>query len=561
MQKKDRKEKREMSLRAKLLLLFFLLLFSRVILSLVYLTIYGSHTTPIPETYFYYGVSRMRLALEPYDITGWILKGVATLFPEEYLLYGVFFAGSLISSFTALMVFFFVRDEKDERTAMTASLLYGFLVEPLSMGVLLFTHDLVQMPFFIAFLATFWRAVKRRSLKFAVIAAIIFLIATRINATIFIALEIAIIAGLFLMIEKKEKYYAYLFYLIGAFFFLSCVLFISGVIGNLIPPLLEVLSSVSKYNYESLFSTYLSGTADFAPPSLFAFWIRYNAFLFMIPPALSFSFKKKDLLFLSVFFVAAVSSLFFDRATRILDLGMALMVGNFIFSEEAKGVGSHVSVIAVVFVFLMFMLGISSPFFLFLPIVILVIWVIAMKREEHERTIFTLGLLLINAVFLLAITGAPPISEAEYESYRFLEGKEGTVSSDWGRGFAIKAIANLEPEASPANLSDFYQKVLMKEEEVATREMRGKGIRYVIVTNQYFKFSGGEVRASDFFLKYYSGRSEELGRTLLFRMLFDDEKLSSFRKVFEKRDMATNTIVKVFLLEDTMTIKIIEKVI
>jgi hypothetical protein len=576
--KKRVKEEKEMPLGRKVLFLFALFFSVRVCMSLVYLSLYGSHTTPITETYFYYGVANGRLALEPYDVTGWILKFVAYIFHGESLLYGVFLTGSLISSLTALLVFFFVKDMIDEKAALVASILYGFLMEPLSMGVLLFTHDLVQMPFLITFLWCVWTALKRRKVVWAAAAILFFLSATRINATIFIALEIAFVAVILHSLEKKERLYAYVFYALSVLLIFSLGSFLFGAADKFIPSILRLLSLASRYDYGSLLATYHSGTADFTPPSLNAYWTRYNVFLFILPPSLYSSFKRRDSLPLAVFFPAAISSLFFDRASRVLDLGMALLLFNYIISEKARAHSLPILAFGAVTTVLVWVMGRGSFLFLSTPLAILLIWTISSRRRECEPRILGAGFLLTNILFFFLVTGAPLITEAEYASYRYLEGGKGLVLQDWGRGFAIEAVSGLSSEASPANLSTLYQEVLMKGEEAACEEMRGRRIRYVVVTTQYFKLMGGEVAVSDFFLKHYNGRLEDLSETLLFHMLYDEGRVSCLTKVFERRDMATNAIVKVFEIkmtpdfhlrdydlglsyEVTTTIKLIEKVI
>jgi hypothetical protein len=544
--KKRVKEEKEMPLGRKVLFLFVLFFSVRVCMSLIYLFLYGFHTTPITETYFYYGVANGRLTLDPYDITGWILKFVAHISPREFLLYGVFLAGSLISSLTALLVFFFVKDMIDEKAAFVASLLYGFLMEPLSMGVLLFTHDLVQIPFLLAFLWCVWIALKKRKAGWAVVAILFFLVATRINATIFIALEIAFVVVILHSLEKKDTHYAYTFYALSMFLVFSLLLFLFRETDKFIPSILKLLSIASRYNYGSLLATYHSGTADFTPPSLDAYWTRYNVFLFILPPSLYTSFKKKDSLSLAVFFPAAISSLFFDRASRVLDLGMALMLCNYIISEKTRAHSLPILAFGSAIITLVWVMGKGSFLFLFTPLAILLLWTILSKRRESKPWILGTGFLFINILFFFLVTGKPLITEAEYASYRYLEGGKGLVLQDWGRGFAIEAVSGLPVEASPANLSTFYQEVLMKGEKVACEEMEGRRIRYVVVTNQYFKLTEGEVGVSDFFLKHYNGRLEDLSETLLFGMLYDEGRVSCFTKVFERRDMATNTIVKVF---------------
>jgi hypothetical protein len=54
---------------------------------------------------------------------------------------------------------------------------------------------------------------------------------------------------------------------------------------------------------------------------------------------------------------------------------------------------------------------------------------------------------------------------------------------------------------------------------------------------------------SDFFQKYYNGTPESLSETLLFVMFYDERRVSCLTKAFKRRDMATNTIVKVFKIK------------
>jgi hypothetical protein len=526
----------------------------RLLLNVSYLSQFGGHTTPVTETYFYYGVARGTMGLSHYDITFWLLRLLGTMVKGETLLYAVFGCGLLISSCTAVILYLGSIRILGENGAFVASLLYTFSMQPLTMGTLLFTHDLVQIPLFILLLYAGLR-VGDKKILWAVLLIPLFLVALQVNPLIVLAVEVLFLYYAYIGFQRVwgEKVFPAMSYGLAIVFLILILLNLLGLSERITIFAIDFISWISPYSKEGLLSTLRIGSPDFVPTNVYLLWQRYNALFFLLPFGMLSFFKKKNAFMISLLFVSLSSSLLFDRATRIVDLAFALTAAEALvsWSEEWKKNISYV----VVAVFAFALVAVTTGYFtvlVFLPFLVILLWSYILKKNFHSRTTIIVALFITYGVFILAFPSHPPqVSEAEYEAYRFVGTKEGKlILTAWDNGFAALAVSEKLPLCSPQNLDNTYQTILMKtNEEEALALVRDKDVDFIVVTSARFSVDKGRVVAWRFFTDYAPGRlsEKELRQTLLFRMLYEEGSLSGFTKIFEKRDESTGTIVKVFI--------------
>jgi len=526
----------------------------RLLLDVFYLSRFGGHTTPVTETYFYYGVARGTMGLSHYDITFWLLRLLGTTVEGETLLYAVFGCGLIISSCTAVILYLVSARILGENGGFVASLLYAFSIQPLAMGILLFTHDLVQMPFFILLLYAGLRAGDKKFL-WAVLLIPLFLVALQVNPLIVLAVEALFLYYAYIGLQRVwgEKVFPVVSFGLAIVFLILILLNLLGLSERITILAIDFISRISPYTREGLLSTLRIGSPDFVPTNIYLLWQRYNALFFLLPFGMLSFFRKKNAFMISLLFVSLSSSLLFDRATRIVDLAFALTAAEALvsWSEEWKNNISY----AIVAVFAFALVAVTTGYFtllVFLPFMVILLWGYILRKNFHSRVAIVLALFIAYSVYVLASPSHPPqVSEAEYEAYRFIGTKEGKlILTAWDNGFAAQAVSEKLPLCSPQNLDNTYQTILMKtNEEEALALVRDKNVDFIVATSARFSVDEGRVVAWRFFTDYTSGSLDEkkLRQTLLFRMLYEEGSLSGFTKIFEKMDESTGTIVKVFI--------------
>jgi hypothetical protein len=435
-----------------------------------------------------------------------------------------------------------------------ASLLYAFSIQPLAMGILLFTHDLVQMPFFILLLYAGLRAGDKKFL-WAILLIPLFLIALQINPLIVLAAEVLFLYYAYIGLQRVwgEKVFPVVSFGLAIVFLILILLNLLGLSERITILAIDFISRISPYTKEGLLSTLRIGSPDFVPTNVYLLWQRYNALFFLLPFGMLSFFRKKNAFMISLLFVSLSSSLLFDRATRIVDLAFALTAAEALvsWSEEWKNNISY----AIVAVFAFALVAVTTGYFtplVFLPFIVILLWGYILRKNFHSRVAIVLALFIAYSVYVLASPSHPPqVSEAEYEAYRFIGTKEGKlILTAWDNGFAAQAVSKKLPLCSPQNLDNTYQTILMKtNEEEALALVKEKNVDFIVATSARFSLDGGRVVAWRFFTDYASGSLDEkkLRQTLLFRMLYEEGSLSGFTKIFEKRDESTGTIVKVFI--------------
>ncbi|MFQ6088423.1 MAG: glycosyltransferase family 39 protein [Candidatus Methanofastidiosia archaeon] len=563
--------------------IFFFSLLLRSALTLTFLLRYGFHTTLTPEVWFYFGVSKGSFTLLRFDPTLWILRFSSMVLPEDMLFYAVIFLGSALSSLTSVLIFFLLERLYNKKLGVLAGLIYALMIHPLLSGTAFFTHDTVAIP--VSLLALIFgvllkleRTRKRWIYLFGFLLSAY--IGSQINFTIVFALIFIFLLYLYyfgefilsrMKFSFKRFYLSYFVLLSISLIFLRFTLFSN---------LLELLSPISQEARGiDLLMQIKANSMDLLPITPFRVWEQYNLLLVFIPFGIYSCYDKRDVSSMLIFLLGVTFSSIFMRGSRLLDIGVAMVVAHAFFSWNRRwnSLMYYLSLALFFFIALYFLLSfedISSNLyalstfsvFLFLPIIFLFLALFFLIKSRNPKSsifvLFTLfGLLYSNLLF-----DTPQLTEAEYSAFRFLRGRDkGVILVKWDIGFAAEAISQMKPESTPVEITDLYPEVLMRVDEEEVYELiSGENIKYIVVTDkEFFRFYNQNIKryqviANQFFLDH---AKEEFTytyaeKTLIFRMLYSERNLKYFKKIFSRKDKKAGTVVKVFeVLESYKTTK------
>ena len=140
-----------LDIRKASLLIFCTAFVIRGLLNYIFFERFGYRAVQYHEIWFYYGVAKGKFQLMALDPTVPILKAV-NIFSGDLLVYGIVFAGIVLSSLTAVFIFLLVRELHDNKTGIIAGLLYAALSFSASITTAGFTHDIVAVPIIVMIL-------------------------------------------------------------------------------------------------------------------------------------------------------------------------------------------------------------------------------------------------------------------------------------------------------------------------------------------------------------------------------------------------------------------------
>ncbi|MFQ6089480.1 MAG: hypothetical protein ACE5K0_11355 [Candidatus Methanofastidiosia archaeon] len=555
----------------RLAIYIFLTCFTaRVLLGMLYIKRYGLHATPLQETYFYFGVSNKTFELLPFDPTFWILRSLGLVLPERLLYFGVVLSATILSSLAPVLVFFLVRELHEKSIALASSLIFGFMIEPLASGILIFSHDIVQVLILIFILYLTIRIKKSRTFKekttYTPFLLLFIFLSSQVNMVVFVIPLILFCYFIYhifspfagrLGISDKRYFLYYALFLIFLFVLVRYLIFSNLMV------VMDFMSSLSlRTRGIDLVNQLLAGSPDLLPADLSEFWGKYNVLLILLPFSLYGCYLKRDALSLSVFVVGLSSSLIFSRGTRVLDIGVAMLsplAFYFLRREHLKYlVTSALAALIIVFFMVAPVLVVEKISFLYIsPLLIALLFIIAFQRF-NLRGALSLTLLifiLFNTLYFSLVFTEPQVSEAEFQAMSFLrEQDDGKVLVNWGLGFFVEAVSGLEPTASPTNVNFDYQRILLSSEENVLQVLMEGNVRYIIVSDRRFKLflnpitNQLDIYMDPSFSPFLRGdvTFSEIKNFLIYKMLYEERELKNFKLIFEIKDEKTGYVVRIF---------------
>lgn len=542
-------------------LIFFTGFITRLLLTILFINKYGPHATR-GELWHWVAAAEGKALLNPLDPTKLLFDVTRIFFGGELFPYGLMLLAMIASSFCGVIIYFIVSELFDKKTAFTAGFLYVLMTESIYSSVANFIHDLVVLPLILLSILSFILFSKKGlGLWERLIYLISFFSFTwfTYNAS----KEVYVLFGLFILFivytifnfisEKlglgRDKSYPF-FVFTALFLSLISAAFFGGRVFD------EIFGLMSQGRY---------GSQDIVPLTLETFWGRTLLFIFFLPAGLLTAFRRKDNLFMALFFYGLLISFFVSRGTRIMDVGAAVLVAHALVSWKKQWIMPS-ALIYSVFLFTVLATSVFDfDYFLFnhLPSIALSLaFILTYMRYGNENRF--LILFLIAALFMGYIaciekaTLSDISSEGEYVSLKWLstQAKEGDkVLISWDRGDMASVVANVTPISNYDRISMKTHNMLWYPEDCAASELRKRGVVYVVVTSRDFSsfIEGGEIRfilGSLIFKDKENLTATPITNSSIYKLRYTPHQTTEFTPINAVSDSRSGTNILIYRIKE-----------
>jgi len=566
----------------------------RVALDIIFFTKSGWFSSHLIEVWFYYGVARGVYTLSFLDPTFLLLRGPGWLISGPLLYQIVVFEAAFISALTAVLIFYWLESHGGRKVGWWGGVIFALLPAPITLSLVNFSHDLVQVPLVVLFFWSAGRAIDGRGKRIqATIGTLVALfLGMKIGPLMAGALGIIFLYGLWVIFRRLVA---------GGPSWWSSAIFLAGLIilnyGFYLlikPSLLEWIAPLAmKFRGIDLMAQVRIQVGDLQPLPRDAFWNRYTLFIFFLPWGFWTAFKKRDFLSFSLFFFSLALAMVVNRGARLLDLAVVLLAARALANWNRK---AAIVTIASVFIYIaadLLFPGQSRGIYLGIPYGLNLLWGSIIRSLTlpdfqapgmylscgwlfagffamtilwavliNEKRIWILWLIPLpvlllqgNWVLLAANTSSDQI---EYESYQWLNNHSRPgekIFAAWNQGYFLGSTTGLIPVTTPEKIDFNLSRVYWKEEGEAARELRRRGVKYVHITNRYFGITGVNKGNDTFTMRGntiigprpdHIRSFSRMSRTLLFRLIYEPATLKFFRPIYEKIDPDRKIMVRFF---------------
>jgi len=576
--------------------IFLLALAVRLIADLIFFSRHGWFSSHLIEVWFYYGVARGVFFLSPLDPTYLLLRLPGLVLPDSVLYQATVLSAAAVSALTAFLIYGWLRRRLGFAAGVGGGIAFALLPAPITLCLVNFSHDLVAIPLIVLF---FWaldlsvRAGKVR-LKAALAALACLFLGLMVGPLMAGALLAALLAAAWPLLKRslaRPLGTALAVLYLAGLIFLSCLLFLL-----LRPNLLNWIAPLAlRFRGIDLAAQMRIQVGDLQPLPPEAFWNRYTIFVFLIPWGLWTAFRKRDFFALTLFLVSLVLALVVNRAARLLDVSVILLValaiagwnrpaawvtavwalllflGNLFFPSAVRAVYAAVPLglegllgeiidwafpleggadparlrFALLFIGY-FLLGLAGP-------------LIFRGKRLWAGAVLAVPVAFLQVSWVLAVAGTSS-DEAEYRAYRKLDTLAAPgekIFAAWNQGYFIGSVTGLDPLTTPEKIDLSLSRLYWEEEERAVEELLRRGVDYVHVSSRYFGITSVNPETDTFGMRGstiigprpdHIRRFSVMRRTLLFRMIYEPESLSRMRIIHQDLDPETRLLVRIFRL-------------
>ncbi|MFH0861798.1 MAG: glycosyltransferase family 39 protein [Candidatus Altiarchaeota archaeon] len=521
---------------------------------------YGWHATNHAEAWFYAEVmDGLRTpANGASDPTVWLLRAFGVLFPGGSSFHAVIAASAILSSFTAVALYFLADELYGRKSALIAGVAWATMSEPIALGISGFTHDHLQLLLIsLAILSAIKSLTSSgwaRPLFAAAFVAAVFL-GSRINDGIWVGFAVAAMAVSHILLQQspalRRRMSPETIYLVCI-----CFLVIASIASGF-----TILKDILEAQLEGLPQGRL-GSFDVVPTTPAIFWLRYNVLLFMVPYGLLAAFRRKDVPAIMLTVFGVIFSLMMDRGGRISDLGIALL---FAVAASDWGVGpvkgifsrrntlkATIVISAVTFI-LFASFASSGPKYsaLYLLTGAVLAHSLMTFRGAHSLAVILLAASAAGfgtAVFY--VTDIPRenlLTEAEYDVLNWLgtQGRDGRILTGWDRGHMAEYITRMGSVSNAGVYDKPIHDLLWLEPGASAAGLRGAGVTHILMNSAnynvyedasgrtYTRIVGSLVQSPEKPLS-----KQALNRTAIYSMRYLDGG-GHFTLIRSKQDAAT----------------------
>jgi hypothetical protein len=425
-----------LDVRRAALFIFGVAFLTRTLLNYVFFERFGYRAMQYPEIWFYYGVAKGKFQLLALDPTGIILKAVNALF-GDLLVYGIVFAGIVLSSLAAVFIFLLVKEIYDSKTGIMAGLLYAALSFPASVTTAGFTHDIVAVPVIVLTLYFALLTGKGGGIKTLLPMLLLIAVGASINPMIIFGVFAVLVYFALKNTDDYTKYKNSLLWITAGAIFVR-IMFYQDILNY-------IAKLAMKYRGIDLLSQ-LGNSADLAPPDIEVLLVGYNFLLLLALFGFGEALKKRDSMSLSMLLAGLLAISAISKGTRVLDIGMCMVAAvGFVNMKKYRGFATQLLLIFVI-------------------------------------TNITIGVYY----------SPPGFTKTEHEIFTWLEANTEpgeTLYAKWTYGYTLQALSNLEPVSTPERIRpEIYSILWVQDEDVMVQGMTLLGANYILVSDEDFYY-------------------------------------------------------------------------
>lgn len=566
----------------------------RVTLDIIFFLRFGWFSSHLIEVWFYYGVARGVYTLSFLDPTFLLLRIPGLLITGPVLYQIVVFEAALISALTAVLIFYWLDSCCGREAGWWGGVVFALLPAPITLSLVNFSHDLVQVPLVVLF---FWAAGmaidgRGRRLRAWIIAAASLLLGIMIGPLMAGALGIIFLYGLWVIFRRLIN--SVPSWWVTAIFLICLISLNYGFYLLIKPNLLEWLAPLAlKFRGIDLMAQVRIMVGDLQPLPTDSFWNRYTLFIFFLPWGIWTAFKRRDFLAFSLFIFSLALAMVVNRGARLLDLAVVVMAAQALANwNRSAAIVTIASVVIYIAVDLLSP-GLARAIYLGIPYGLTLLWGSVIKSFTSPdfqmpgmylkcgwlfagffaviilwaglfkgKRIWIVGLILASVILLqgswVLLAANTSSDQIEYESYQWLEDHSRTgekVFAAWNQGYFLGSVTGLIPVTTPGKIDFDLSRTYWMEEKDSAQELRRRGIKYIHVTNRYFGITGVDEKNDTFTMRGntiigprpdHIRRFSRMRKTLLYRMIYEPDTFRHFRPVHQEIDQERKVMVRFF---------------
>jgi hypothetical protein len=566
----------------------------RVTLDIIFFLRSGWFSSHLIEVWFYYGVARGVYTLSFLDPTFLLLRIPGLLITGPVLYQIVVFEAALISALTAVLIFYWLDSRCGRAAGWWGGVVFALLPAPITLSLVNFSHDLVQIPLLVLF---FWAAGlaidgRGRRIRAGILAAVCLLLGMKIGPLMAGALGIIFLYGLWAIFRRLVK--AGSSWWSSAIFLAVLIMLNYGFYLLIKPNLLEWIAPLAlKFRGIDLMAQVRIQVGDLQPLPRDAFWNRYTLFIFFLPWGIWTTFKKRDFLTFSLFTFSLALALVVNRGARLLDLAVVILAAQALANwKRSAGIVTIAAVCIYIAVDLVSP-GLARGIYFGIPYGLTLLWGSVIKSftvadlqvpEIYLRCgwlfagffaviiiwaglfkgkmIWIVGIILASVILLqgswVLLAANTSSDQVEYEAYQWLDNHSRPgekIFAAWNQGYFLGSTTGLIPVTTPEKIDFDLSRTYWMEEKDSARELRRRGVKYIHVTSRYFGITGVNEKNDTFTMRGntiigprpdHIRRFSRMRKTFLYRMIYEPDTFRYFRPVHQEIDQERKVLVRFF---------------
>lgn len=582
------------------LIVFLFGLLQRVFVSIVFWEKFGWHASHLTEVWFY---SKMAAAPRPLgsskDITLYLLRLVGLIFPQEGLMNAVSILAAVLSSFTGVVIFYLVRNvviaskregKYDNFIPLAAAFFYTGISSAQALSIISFTHDLLQMPIILGFLASviaFLNRSKalgglkkglRKSWYYLLIALVLAYFGYNLNPVFFIAIPLLIIYLIFrLLPPKKEKAerkgpFAYLKNIDPQIYFYVILLLVMIFARYVFyDQVLQTFNSfLLKYRNIDLIHLLGQNSKDMVPTAMDKKFIDIYALLFFVPFGFYAAYKHREGIAPTLLIISYFVSVTVDRGSRLLNIALAMIASYAFWYKKKFYILDYVMAGLLILVFFInpgtdILRSYDKVIFVLLPLAILWAYKIYFQKYDkvqnpkiYKTAILTLLLLpSLLSLFLYKYWFNPALTEGEYQMAMWINKNTQAgerIFFNWGEEHYYDFLTHLVPINDLAGTKIDRDKIYWQPQNQAVAYARAHEIKYFLVNSN--DFAVFQVPDSDQVGYKFRGAppadlpTERLVSAFIYDLIYKPGEQKQVIMLHEEIDPATEKWIRIYAIKE-----------